>query len=178
MAIRLNLAVSHRGRSVLAILFLFGAGALQCRAQGCNGVPPSTTGSVTWSPQWCQEFNATTPGRPDTTEWAFDLGNGGFGNNEIETYCGPPGYSENPSNCPTTFAASASNAYVDGNGHLMIQAINNSGTWFSGRMKTQGILSMSSLYAAVYARISIFYYSLYRSSAFRCQLNGRAAIQA
>jgi beta-glucanase (GH16 family) len=131
--------VSHRGRYVLAILFLFGAGALQCRAQGCNGVPPSTTGSVTWSPQWCQEFNATTPGPPDTTVWAFDLGNGGFGNNEIETYCGPPGYSENPSNCPTTFATSTSNAYVDGNGHLIIQAINNSGTWFSGRLKTQGL---------------------------------------
>jgi len=131
--------VSHRGIYVLAILFLFGAGALQCRAQGCNGVPPSTTGSVTWIPQWCQEFNATTPGPPDPTVWAFDLGNGGFGNKEIETYCGPPGYSGNPSNCPTTFATSTSNVYVDGNGHLIIQAINSSGTWFSGRMKTQGL---------------------------------------
>jgi hypothetical protein len=39
------------------------------------------------------------------------------------------------------------------------------------------VLSMSSLCASVYARIPIFYYSLYQSTAFRCQLNGRAAIQ-
>jgi beta-glucanase (GH16 family) len=94
---------------------------------------------VTWNPQWCQEFAASTAGPPDTTVWSFDLGNGGFGNNEIETYCGPPGYAGNPSNCPTTFATSTSNAYFDGSGHLVIQVINNGGTWFSARMKTLGL---------------------------------------
>jgi beta-glucanase (GH16 family) len=126
-------------RSFLGILLLIVAGVLQSQAQSCNSVPSSTTGSVTWNPQWCQEFNATTVGPPDTTVWTFDLGNGGFGNNEIETYCGPPGYAGNPTNCPTTFSTSTSNAYIDGNGHLILQALNSNGNWFSGRMKTEGL---------------------------------------
>ena len=99
----------------------------------------TATGSVTWNPQWCEEFNATTQGPPDTSVWSFDLGNSGFGNQEIETYCGPAGYSANPANCPSSFSSSTSNAYVDGAGHLVIQVINNGGTWYSARMKTQGL---------------------------------------
>src|ERR1700739_1925518 len=126
-------------RCLLAIFVLFLAGAGRVAAQpGCSGVSNDTQGAVTWVPQWCQEFNAATPGSPDTTVWSFDLGNSGFGNNEVETYCGPPGYSGNPSNCPSTFSTSTSNAYLDGSGHLVIQAINSGGIWYSARMKTQG----------------------------------------
>ena len=125
MSIRMDWGLVCRSRFLLAILVLFLAGAVRGNAQAsCTGVSPSTTGVVTWNPQWCQEFNATTPGSPDTTVWAFDLGNSGFGNNEIETYCGPPGYSGNPGDCPTTFSTSTSNAYIDGSGHLVLQAIN------------------------------------------------------
>jgi beta-glucanase (GH16 family) len=122
---------------VLFLLFLVSTGRAQAQAN-CNGVSDDPQGTVTWVPQWCQEFNTAT-GSPDTTVWSFDLGNGSFGNKEVETYCGPPGYSGNPSNCPTTFSTSTSNAYLDGNGHLVIRVINNSGTWFSARMKTQGL---------------------------------------
>ncbi len=125
-------------QSKLLIPILFLAGSVRATAQGCTGVSPTTTGTVTWNPQWCQEFNATTPAAPDTSVWSFDLGNSGFGNNEIETYCGPPGYAGNPSSCPGTFSTATSNAYVDGAGHLVIQAI-NSGAWSSARMKTQGL---------------------------------------
>jgi beta-glucanase (GH16 family) len=128
-----------RSRWLLVILALCVAGAGSAHAQGCNGVSPSMTGAVTWNPQWCQEFNAAMAGPPDTTVWGFDLGNGGFGNNEIETYCGPPGYAGNPSTCPTTFSTSTSNAYLDGSGHLVVQAIDTGGTWFSARMKTEGL---------------------------------------
>jgi beta-glucanase (GH16 family) len=123
----------------IAVLFLAGVGQAQIAQGGCTGVSNDPQGAVTWVPQWCQEFNATTAGSPDTTVWNFDLGNSGFGNNEVETYCGPPGYSGNPSNCPTTFSTSTSNAYVDGSGHLVLQAMNNGGTWYSARMKTQGL---------------------------------------
>lgn len=126
-----------QSKFLIATLFL--AGALRANAQGCTGVSPTTTGTVTWSPQWCQEFSATTPAPPDITVWNFDLGNSGFGNNEIETYCGPPGYAGNPSSCPGTFSTATSNAYLDGSGHLVIQAIDNSGAWSSARMKTQGL---------------------------------------
>jgi len=139
MSIQMDWRFVCRLRCFLAVVILFLAITGRAHAQGCNGVSSSATSSVTWNPQWCQEFNATTAGSPDTAVWAFDLGNSGFGNNELETYCGPLGYSGNPSNCPSTFSTSTSNAYVDGSGHLVLQAINNGGTWFSARMKTQGL---------------------------------------
>lgn len=107
------------------------------RGQECAGVLTSTTGAVVWTPQWCDEFNATTAGPPSTTTWSFDLGNNnGWGNNELEVYCGPPGYPNNPPQCPTTFDPATSNAYVNGLGHLVIQAINSAGTWTSARLNT------------------------------------------
>ncbi|HEV3306661.1 MAG TPA: carbohydrate-binding protein [Candidatus Sulfotelmatobacter sp.] len=103
----------------------------------CSGVSNMTVGSTTYTPQWCQEFNGSA-GSPDTTVWNFDLGNnGGWGNGEVEVYCGPPGYSGNPSQCPTTFSTSTAPVYIDGSGHLVIQPRNVSGTWISGRMNTE-----------------------------------------
>ena len=104
----------------------------------CSGVSNITVGSTTYTPQWCQEFNGAA-GSPDTTVWNFDLGNNnGWGNGEVEVYCGPPGYSGNPSQCPTTFSTSTAPVYIDGSGHLVIQPRNVSGTWISGRMNTEG----------------------------------------
>src|SRR5207245_493620 len=126
----------------ILVLFLAGAGRTNAQANGCAGVPNDPQGAVTWNPQWCQEFNSTIPGPPDITVWNFDLGNSGFGNNEVQTYCGPPGFPRNPSQCPATFSASTSNASLDAaaaSGRLLIQAINNDGTWTSARMKTQGL---------------------------------------
>lgn len=104
----------------------------------CTGVSSITVGGTTYTPQWCQEFNGSA-GSPDTSVWNFDLGNnGGWGNGEVEVYCGPPGYPNNPSQCPTTFSTSTSPVYIDGNGHLVIQPRDVNGTWLSGRMNTQG----------------------------------------
>ena len=104
----------------------------------CAGVANLTLsdGSV-HTPMFCQEFNGAA-GPPDTSVWAFDLGGGGFGNGEAETYCGPPGFPGNPSICPTTFSTATSPNYIDGNGHLVIWPRLVNGTWISGRMKTQG----------------------------------------
>jgi len=104
----------------------------------CSGVSNITVAGITYTPQWCQEFNGAV-GSPDTTVWNFDLGNnGGWGNGEAEVYCGPPGYSGNPSGCPTTFSTATSNAYIDGNGHLVVQPLEVGGTWYSARMQTEG----------------------------------------
>ena len=125
MSVRMDWGLVCRSICLLAIIMLFLVCAVPANAQAsCTGVSNDPQGAVTWVPQWCEEFNATTPGSPDTTVWSFDLGNSGFGNNEIETYCGPPGYSGNPSNCPSTFSTTTSNAYVDGSGHLVLQAVN------------------------------------------------------
>lgn len=104
----------------------------------CAGVPNITAGGVTYVPTWCQEFNGGA-GSPDTTVWNFDLGNnGGWGNGEAEVYCGPPGYPNNPAQCPTSFSTSTAPVYIDGSGHLVIEPRNVNGTWLSGRMNTQG----------------------------------------
>jgi beta-glucanase (GH16 family) len=106
---------------------------------GCSGVANMTVGSTTYAPQWCQEFNGAA-GSPDTTVWTFGLGNnGGWGNGEQEVYCGPPGYPNNPSQCPTTFSASTAPVYIDGIGHLVIQPIYENGAWLSARMNTEGM---------------------------------------
>jgi beta-glucanase (GH16 family) len=106
--------------------------------QSCANVPSITAASVTWSPQWCQEFNGPA-GPPDTAVWSFDLGNNnGWGNSEAEVYCGPPGYPNNPPQCPSTFSIATNTVYVDGSGHLIIQPINTNGTWLSTRLTTQG----------------------------------------
>lgn len=144
-------------RYLLAFLFVLLATAKPAHAQATNcaaqGVSQTTTGAVTWNPQWCQEFNATTAGPPDTMVWSFDLGGGGWGNNEVEVYCGPPGTMNNPSQCPTMFSTTTNTVYLDGSGHLVIQPINNSGTWISTRMKTQGMTDFQ--YGRIEARIQL-----------------------
>jgi beta-glucanase (GH16 family) len=103
----------------------------------CAGVSNITVSGITYTPKWCQEFNGSV-GSPDTTAWNFDLGNNnGWGNGEVEVYCGPPGYPNNPSQCPTTFSTSTAPVYIDGNGHLVIQPRNVGGTWISARMNTE-----------------------------------------
>lgn len=102
----------------------------------CILFPAGAIAQTSWTAIWSDEFNGATVGPPSTTTWNFDLGNSGWGNNEIETYCGPPNYPTNPQACPATFSATTSNAYIDGNGHLVIQAIKNGSTWTSARMNT------------------------------------------
>jgi beta-glucanase (GH16 family) len=85
----------------------------------------------TWNLQWSDEFNGTAGAVPNANNWTYDTGGGGWGNGELEVYCSPySGASPcNPNN---------SNIYQDGNGNLVIRAINDGGTWTSGRMNTSG----------------------------------------
>lgn len=122
-------------------------------AAGCSGVPATITEGVTWTPALCQEFNGPQK-PPDTSAWAFDLGNNnGWGNHEVEVYCAPPGYPNNPGQCPASFSAATANAYIDGNGHLVIQVIQSGGNWYSARLKTQGIQNF--LYGRIEASIEL-----------------------
>jgi beta-glucanase (GH16 family) len=145
--------VFHSG-FLLAILVLYLAGAGQANAQanGCAGVPNDVKGAVTWAPAFCQEFNGAALTAIDTTVWSFDLGGGGWGNNEVEVYCGPPSYPGNDPKCPNSLTTS-NNAYIDGSGHLVIQAINNGGTWLSTRMKTQSLENFT--YGRIEANIQL-----------------------
>lgn len=94
----------------------------------------------TWNLKWSDEFNGAANTFPDSTNWGYEYGNLNV-NNELEFYCGPTGDSNNQSPCSTT----TSNVFMDGSGHLEIQAIRvSSGTaagsnsWTSTRMNTSG----------------------------------------
>ncbi|MGD0941278.1 MAG: glycoside hydrolase family 16 protein [Terracidiphilus sp.] len=121
----------------LSLLFMLTPAAL-LHAQ-CSGVADITVDGTTYAPSWCQEFNGEA-GPPSTTAWNYDLGNNdGWGNNEVEVYCGPPGYPDNPSECPKTFSTATAPVYIDGDGHLVIYVRDVDGTWISARMTTEGI---------------------------------------
>jgi len=44
----------------------------------------------TWMPTWSDEFDGADGSRPDESRWTFDIGGGGYGNQELETYTSRP----------------------------------------------------------------------------------------
>lgn len=93
-----------------------------------------------WALIWNDEFNGADGSLPDSTKWTYDLGGGGWGNGELETYTN-----------------SAANVQQKG-GNLVISAT-KTGTYFatynSARIKTQGLFSVE--YGRIEARIKIPY---------------------
>lgn len=105
-------------------------------AQAQCGTTPAT-GAITWTTNWCDEFNGAANSQINPANWTYDTGGGGFGNNELETYCAP---TSNTSPCST----SSPNAYIDGSGHLAIQVRLVGTTYTSARLKSQGLQSFHS----------------------------------
>jgi beta-glucanase (GH16 family) len=66
------------------------------------------------------DFNGPAGSAPDPAKWTYDLGAGGWGNNELETY-----------------TDSRTNSYIDGNSNLVIAATEVNGAYFSARLTTQ-----------------------------------------
>lgn len=79
-----------------------------------------TTGK-NWKLVWSDEFNGT--GLPDSTKWTFDIGNWGWGNNELEYYT----------------ANRSENARQE-DGNLIIESRKDDGIypWSSARLTTRG----------------------------------------
>jgi beta-glucanase (GH16 family) len=119
---------------LMAITILFSALPKSAAAQ-CGTT--AATGSITWTTNWCDEFNGAANSPISSTNWTYDTGGGGFGNNELETYCAP---TSNTSPC----SSSSPNAYIDGSGHLAIQVRLVGTTYTSARLKTQGLQSFHS----------------------------------
>ena len=59
-------------------------------APSCGGgavmEPPPPPPSSGWTLVWSDEFNGTNGSTPDPAKWTYDLGGGGWGNQELETY--------------------------------------------------------------------------------------------
>lgn len=86
---------------------------------------------------WHDEFDGGAGTPPDAKKWTYDLGNGGWGNHELETYTN-----------------SAANVQQDGQGHLIIRATQTgSGGYSSARIKTLGHFSFT--YGRVEARMKL-----------------------
>jgi len=47
----------------------------------CGTTP--MTGAISWTTQWCDEFNGALNSPIDSTNWTFDTGSSGFGNSEL-----------------------------------------------------------------------------------------------
>ncbi len=90
-----------------------------------GGVPKAD--AANWTEVWSDEFNGAAGTQPSTTNWLYDTGTcypgcpaANWGTGEVES-----------------MTTSPSNVHEDGNGHLVITAINSGGSWTSGRIETQ-----------------------------------------
>ena len=96
--------------------------------------PSIPSGTLVWS----DEFTNTTgvPAQPNPAIWTYDTGGGGWGNNELEDYCG---WGSTTSPCSTANPSEFVGA-TDGYLHLVAQQP-SSGVYTSARLKTQGLFS-------------------------------------
>src|SRR5689334_4082538 len=97
-----------------------------------------------WTMSWHDEFDGRKGEAPSTARWGRDLGGGGFGNNELESY-----------------TDANHNAFLDGEGHLIIEARKEPITgadgihrdYSSARLLTKG--KFSQMYGKFEARIKV-----------------------
>lgn len=94
-----------------------------------------------WILTWSDEFDGAAGVLPDATKWTFDIGNGGWGNQELQYYTNRP-----------------ENVSLDGIGNLVITAKSESfggASFTSARIKTQGLFTQT--YGRFEARIKTPY---------------------
>jgi beta-glucanase (GH16 family) len=116
---------------------------------GLTGAPESVTTSVSHSRslKWSDEFNGRAGAPPDRRSWKYDIGGGGWGNNELECY-----------------TASTKNSALDGHGHLVIAARHTPGhecadgfvnDYTSARLKTEHLRSFEHGRLAIRAKMPV-----------------------
>lgn len=104
------------------------------------------------TPVWSDEFSGPLGTPINSANWTYDTGILQV-NDEIEYYCSP---GMTTGGCNSTNP----NAYLDGNDHLIIQAIRlnpstlpNSGSWTSARLITKGLQTFQ--YGRIESRMSL-----------------------
>jgi endo-1,4-beta-xylanase len=128
---QVNVCVPEDAPRTGAVPVVFHAGASQSASAAIDLQPA-------WKLVWSDEFNAAAGTGVDRANWDFDLGGGGWGNNELEVYTN-----------------SVENVSHDGAGNLVIRAVKNGTGYTSARIKTQGKRTFQ--YGRVEARIKIPY---------------------
>lgn len=95
--------------------------------------PNIASGTLVWSDEFTNSSGANA--QPNPAVWGNDTGGGGWGNSELETYCG---WGSTTSPCSST----SPNGYVGTDGYLHIVAQQPSaGVFTSARLKTEGLFS-------------------------------------
>jgi beta-glucanase (GH16 family) len=113
--------------------------ALGLLAGTCGGGKTVTSTAPTPPPatqSWADEFDGPANSLPDPAKWTYDLGGGGWGNQELETYTNL-----------------AQNVHLDGMGHLIVHVERAGSGFTSARLKTQGLFSAQ--YGRIEARIRL-----------------------
>jgi beta-glucanase (GH16 family) len=118
---------------------------VECRSPDPGAAVPSPTPTA-WTLVWSDEFDGPAGSSVDRSRWTFDIGGGGWGNEELETY-----------------TDRATNASLDGTGNLVIVADRETLTgpdgipraYTSARLKTQGLFTHA--YGRFEGRIQIPY---------------------
>jgi len=106
-------------------LALFSAAVVSVFLSGCNEDDKQSVPHHNWSLSWSDDFEGAAGTLPDASKWGFDLGNGdGWGNAELENYTNDP-----------------QNVSLDGDGNLVITAIQNGNSFTSARIKTKSKFS-------------------------------------
>jgi beta-glucanase (GH16 family) len=75
----------------------------------------SQAAAQTWTLTWADEFDGAANSLPNPTKWGYDTGGSGWGNNELQSYTNR-----------------AQNAYLDGDGNLIIKVIKETFTGTDG----------------------------------------------
>ncbi len=105
---------------------------------GCENT--SEIKEYNWELVWQDEFNAiAADSLPDPNNWTYDIGGGGWGNNEWQTY--------------TQSKSNVKIDEVDGIGCLKIIAREDGSTFTSARIKTKGLFEQA--YGRFEARIKM-----------------------
>jgi beta-glucanase (GH16 family) len=96
----------------------------------------SPLAAASWILTWSDEFNSANGSAPDSTKWTYDLGGGGWGNQELQSY-----------------TSRTQNAQIQ-NGNLVITALqeNYTGTDGIGRNYTSARLKTQNLFTRAYGR--------------------------
>lgn len=86
---------------------------------GLTAAALTNPGAAQAASPFAEEFDGAAGAAPNSAVWNYEVGGGGWGNNEIQTYTN-----------------ARANSRLDGNGNLLIQAHNTGSGWTSARINT------------------------------------------
>ena len=124
---------------LVALVLLMAGTAFGTGLPGAAAPTPSTL-------LWSDEFDGSAGAAPNGANWGYDTGAGGWGNGEIQTYCA---FGSSAAPCDPKVP----NAYLDGAGHLVLNAVQTGGKWTSARLLTKGKQSFQ--YGRIEARMKL-----------------------